>query len=228
MVPLAQQIQEAEDAAYAILEAAIRSGELLPNQRLVEQELMDAYGLTRGSIRVALVRLEQDGVVTRPRNRGARVRSVSADEAIEIIQVRASLEGLAARYAAERGSDEDIERLKQLGQEMEAAHDDGDFPAMSVANASVDQLIVAMADHRTLERLSRSLNSHMVRFQFGPGVISGRPDVSLAEHRAIIGAIVARDGEAAERAVRAHFDNVAETMQRRLASASARAPRSMV
>jgi DNA-binding GntR family transcriptional regulator len=150
------------------------------------------------------------------------VRSVSADEAIEIIQVRPSLEGPAARYAAERGSDVDIERLKQLGQETEAAHDDGDFPATSVVNAGVDQLIVAMADHRTLERLSRSLNPHMVRFQFGPGVISGRPDVSLAEHRAIIGAIVARDGEAAEGAVRPHFDNVAETMQRRLASASAR------
>jgi DNA-binding GntR family transcriptional regulator len=215
---LAEQIHEAEDAAYAILEAAIRNGELLPNQRLVEQELMDAYGLTRGSIRVALVRLEQDGVVTRPRNRGARVRSVSATEAIEILQVRAALDGLAARYAAERATDADIERLKQLGREMEAAHDDGDYAAMSVANAGVDQLIVEMAAHGTVERLSRSLNSHMVRFQFGPGVISGRPDVSLAEHRAIIGAIVARDPEGAERAVRAHFDNVAQTMQRRLAS----------
>jgi DNA-binding GntR family transcriptional regulator len=213
---MAEQVHEAEDAAYATLEAAIRTGELLPNQRLVEQELMDAYGLSRGSIRVALVRLEQDGVVVRPRNRGARVRSVSPAEAVEILQVRAALDGLAARFAAIRATDAEIEQLRRFGQEMAAAHDDGDFNAMAAANAEIDRLIVEMAGHGTLQRMSGSLNSHMVRFQFGTGVISGRPDVSLAEHRAIIDAIVARDPDAAERAMRSHFDNVAQTLQRRL------------
>jgi DNA-binding GntR family transcriptional regulator len=216
---LAQQVHEAEGAAYAVLEAAIRSGELLPNQRLVEQELMDEYGLSRGAIRVALVRLEQDGVVVRPRNRGARVRSVSAAEALEILQVRAALDGLAARFAALRATDAEVDQLKRLGAEMAAANEDGDYAAMVATNARVDRLIVEMAGHGTLERLSRSLNSHMVRFQFGPGVISGRPAVSLAEHRAIIDAIVARDPDAAEQAMRAHFDNVAQAMQRRMESA---------
>lgn len=209
-------IYEADDAAYTILEAAIRSGELSPNQRLVEQELIERYGLSRAAIRVALVRLEQDGVVVRPRNRGARVRSVSAAEAVEILEVRAVLDGLAARHAARRVTDADIEELRRLGDEMATAHKDGDIVKMAAANGRIHHLIVEMSAQRTLQRLSASLNSHMVRFQFSTFSIAGRPDVSLAEHRAIIEAIADRDPEAAEQAMRTHSDNVARALQRRL------------
>lgn len=212
---MTRQINGTDDAAYDILEAAIRSGELLPSQRLVEQELMERYGLSRASIRVALVRLEQDGVVVRPRNRGAHVRSVSADEALEILQVRAALDGLAARYAAIRATDADIEQLKRLGDEMAAAHDDGDIVAMAALNARIiDHVIPEISVHGTLRRVSASLNAHMVRFQYSAVVIAGRSHVSLAEHRAIIEAIVNRDPDAAEQAMRTHFDNVGQALQR--------------
>jgi DNA-binding GntR family transcriptional regulator len=214
-----KRIYEADDAAYTVIEVAIRSGELSPNQRLVEQELIERYGLSRAAIRVALVRLEQDGVVVRERNRGARVRSVSVAEAVEILQVRAALDGLAARHAAMRAADADIEELRRLGDEMAAAYEDGDIVAMGAANARIDRLIVELSAHGTLQQLSASLNSHMVRFRFSAGVIAGRPDVSLAEHRAIIEAIASRDPDAAEQAMRSHFDNVARALQRRLEGA---------
>lgn len=210
------EIHETDDTAYTILEAAIRSGELSPNQRLVEQELMEQYGLSRAAIRVALVRLEQDGAVVRPRNRGARVRSVSAAEAVEILEVRAVLDGLAARYAAGKVTDADIEELRRLAEEMASAHEDGDVVAMAAANGRIHELIVTLSGQATLQRLSASLNSHMVRFQFSTVMIPGRLDVSLAEHRAIVAAIAARDPDAAEQAMRAHSENVARALQRRL------------
>src|ERR1700756_2765574 len=85
---------------YEDLRKAIVSGELLPGERLLEEDLSARLGLGRAAVRMALVRLEHDGLVQRERNRGARVRRVSESEAVEILEARASLEGLAAGHAA--------------------------------------------------------------------------------------------------------------------------------
>src|SRR6188508_3885944 len=90
---------------YDALRAAIVSGDIAPDARLVEADVSATFGMSRGAVRTALIRLEQDGLVVREPHRGARVRKVSNDEAVEILQARAVLEGLAARQAAER-SDE--------------------------------------------------------------------------------------------------------------------------
>src|SRR3954470_24663653 len=91
--------------AYGVLHAQIVSGELSPGERLVEEELAEQLGASRGAIRTALLRLEHDRLVLRERNRGARVRRVTADEAVEILEARAALESLAAGYAALRRTD---------------------------------------------------------------------------------------------------------------------------
>src|SRR3954468_11717459 len=97
--------------AYATLHARIVAGELSPGERLVEEELAEQLGQSRGSIRTALLRLEHDGLVVRERNRGARVRRISAEEAVEILEARAALESLAAGYAALRRTDAEVEQL---------------------------------------------------------------------------------------------------------------------
>ena len=89
-------------SSYDALRAAIVSGEIAPDARLVEAEVSSTFGMSRGAVRTALIRLEQDGLVVREPHRGARVRKVSNEEAVEILQARAVLEGLAARQAAER------------------------------------------------------------------------------------------------------------------------------
>src|SRR6188474_1468394 len=90
---------------YDKLRAAIVRGDIAPDARLVEADVSATFGMSRGAVRTALIRLEQDGLVVREPHRGARVRKVSDEEAVEILQARAVLEGLAARQAAER-SDE--------------------------------------------------------------------------------------------------------------------------
>ena len=92
-------------SSYDALREAIVRGDIAPNARLVEADLSTTFDMSRGAVRTALIRLEQDGLVVREPHRGARVRRVGDDEAVEILQARAVLEGLAVRQAAERIDD---------------------------------------------------------------------------------------------------------------------------
>src|SRR5690242_21175305 len=99
-------------SGYAMLRDAIVSGALQPSQRLVEAELSQTFGLSRAAVRTALVRLEQDGLVTHERHRGAKVRLVSEREAVEITEARAALESLSVRSAALNATKQDVAELR--------------------------------------------------------------------------------------------------------------------
>ena len=93
------------ESDYEKLRAAIVRGEIAPNSRLVESDVVTSFDMTRAAVRNALIRLEQEGLVVREPHRGARVRQVTDIEAVEILQARAVLEGLAVRVTAERIDD---------------------------------------------------------------------------------------------------------------------------
>ena len=109
----------ASPSVVEAIRAAIADGEFAPNQRLVEADLSERFGASRGSIRTALVELASEGLVERVQNRGARVRAVSLAEAIEITEVRMALEGLCAAKAATRLTDDDRDRLRGIGTAMQ-------------------------------------------------------------------------------------------------------------
>ena len=201
--------------AYATLRDAVVAGELAPSERLVEQELGERYGFSRATVRTALVRLEQDGLVVRERHRGARVRLVSEREAIEILEARAALEAVAARHAAGNATEEDVAELRAITAEMERLREAGDLLAMSDCNAQLHRRILELSGHETVRRVTATLNWQMVRFQYRTILAPGRPERSLAEHRAIVDAIASGDGEAAEVAMRTHLSQVARALHER-------------
>lgn len=208
----------ARDETYERLRQAILSGDLQPNERLVESDLVTTFGASRAAVRTAIVRLEQDRLVVHESNRGARVRAISLQEAVEIVQARAALEGLAARHAATAATDADIEELRSITREMEKMRDRGDLLAMSDRNAILHRRILEVSRHETTQRLIAMLNSQMVRFQYRTILAPGRPDRSLAEHKAVVAAIAAHDGAKSERAMRQHLDAVASALQRSVES----------
>src|SRR5215216_4625148 len=79
------------DEGYERLYQAILRGDFQPNERLIEMDLAQLYNLGRAAIRTTLARLEQDGLVERVPNRGARVRAISEEEAVETLEARAVL-----------------------------------------------------------------------------------------------------------------------------------------
>jgi DNA-binding GntR family transcriptional regulator len=198
---------------YEELRQAIVSGELLPGERLLEEELSARLGLGRGAVRMALVRLEHDGLVERERHRGARVRRVSEDEAVEILEARAALEGLAARHAATTADQAAIDGLREIVAEMRRLREAGDLLGLSNVNARLHAGILEASGHETTKRLSRTLSSQIVRFQFRTVLLPGRPELSFAEHSAIVEAIAARDPDAAERAMQQHLLRVADALR---------------
>ncbi|MGZ4201650.1 MAG: GntR family transcriptional regulator [Thermoleophilaceae bacterium] len=203
-----------EEDGYHRLRDAIVSGELAPNQRLVEADMSTAFKLPRAAVRTALVRLEHDGLVEREPHRGARVRLVTEQEAVEILQARAALEGIAARQAAARITPEGAAELRAVLDGQREALDREDLMGASDVNAMLHAKIVELSGHDTAQRLIRSLNSQLVRFQFRTILIPGRPSQSHAEHTAIVEAVAAGRADEAERAMRTHLDNVAHALER--------------
>jgi DNA-binding GntR family transcriptional regulator len=196
-----------------MLHDAIISGRLQANQRLVEADLVEELGVGRAAIRTALVRLEQEHLVEREWNRGARVSMVSLPRAIEILQAREVLEGLTASRAAERITPKSAAALRADLAAQRTQLDRGDLLAASDANAAFHRRIVAIAQHETAERLISSLHAQMVRFQYRTILAPGRSESSFAEHLAIADAIAAGNPRAAEQAMRTHIAKVAGALQ---------------
>jgi DNA-binding GntR family transcriptional regulator len=196
------------------LRDAIVSGRLQPNERLVESDLARSLGVSRTLVRSALVRLEHEGLVEHERHRGARVRLVSQGEAVEILETRAVLEGLAARLAAERATPTDVDDLKEVLAEMERLRAAHDLLAVSDLNAQLHRRLLEISGHETAARLIGALNSQMVRFQYRTILLPGRSARSFAEHAEIIAAVSSGDGERAEAAMRTHLSSVADALRR--------------
>jgi DNA-binding GntR family transcriptional regulator len=196
------------------LRESIVSGRLQPNERLVESDLARSLGVSRTVVRMALARLEHEGLVEHERHRGARVRLVGAEEAFEILQVRAVLEGLAARQAAGRATPDDIDELRAILDQMRRLREADDLLAVSDGNGQLHRRLLEIGGHATANRLIATLRSQMVRFQYRTILLSGRGELSLKEHEAIIAAIAAGDPDAAELAMRTHLSHVADALRR--------------
>lgn len=190
----------------------IVAGDLVPNQRLVEADLAEQLTASRAAIREALGELAVEGLVERVQNRGARVRVIGFDEAIEIAEVRRALEGLCAGKAAERVTDEQADALLAIGAAMEEAVASGDLAAYSTANRELHARVHGISGQRTALAMIDRVRAQSVRQQFALAMKPGRPAVSVGEHLAIIHAIVARDAAAAEASMVAHLDSVIAAM----------------
>ena len=201
------------DRAYQRLREEIVSGRLQPNERLVEADLVQLLDAGRSAVRTALVRLEQEGLVEREPNRGAKVRLVDEHEAAEILESRMVLEGLAARQAAKNADPAQVEELREIIGEMRSLLDAGDLLGASDLNARLHGRLLEIADNATVARLVATLSSQLVRFQYRTILLPGRAEQSHLEHRAIVEAVADGDADAAERAVRDHLAHVVEALR---------------
>ena len=199
--------------AYHRLRHSIVSGQLHPNERLTENALAERLRVGRTAVRAALVRLDQEGLVTLEPNRGARVRHISDREALEIEEVRAAMEGLLARRAATKVTAAGLRELHEMIEAMRDRVEQGDSIGYSELNASFHQKIWTAADHPTASRIVASLKSQGIRFQYQTALRPGRAQRSLHEHEAIFAALKAHDADGAETAMRDHLAEVLDTLR---------------
>ncbi|TPQ23640.1 GntR family transcriptional regulator [Streptomyces sporangiiformans] len=205
--------EQAKQHALVQLRQAIMRGEMAPAQRLVENELAEQFGVTRASIRAALIDLASEGLVERIRNRGSRVRVVTVEEAVAITECRMVLEGLCAAKAAVEASDEQLAGLADVGTAMTKAVADGEPVTYSELNQELHARIRELSGQQVAVELLERLNAQLVRHRFQLALRPGRPQRSLGEHLAMIEAIRARDPQAAEVAARAHLTSVIDALR---------------
>jgi len=191
---------------------AIADGEFAANQRLIEADLSERFGASRGNVRTALVQLSSEGLIERVQNRGARVRAVSLAEAIEITEVRMALEGLCAARAAERLTDDDRDQLRGIGTAMKEVVATGDLLGYSELNRQLHSLIRTLGGQATAQAILERLRGQNVRQQFRLAMHPGRAAVSLPQHLEMIDALCTGDPDAAEAAVRRHLRSVIDTL----------------
>jgi DNA-binding GntR family transcriptional regulator len=190
------------------LRRAILAGDMAPGQRLVEEELAQMLAVTRASLRAALFDLTADGLVERIPNRGARVRTITIDEAVAITECRIALEGLCAAKAAEQVSAVQADQLRELGTELERSVADGELLKYSALNHELHRLVREISGQTVAAGLLERLHGQLVRHQFQLSLRPGRPQASLPEHLAIISAIAGRRPAEAEEAARRHLRSV--------------------
>lgn len=205
--------EAARARATAALRQAILSGDLAPGQRLVEEELAGTLGVTRQSLRAALLDLTADGLVERIPNRGARVRVVTTEEAVAITECRMALEALCAAKAAERITDDEAAQLRELAENLKRSVAEGDHLKYSELNRELHRRFCVISGQTVAVGLLDRLHAQLVRHQFQLALRPGRPAVSLPEHVAIAHAVADRRPADAERAVRAHLASVIQALQ---------------
>ena len=199
---------------YDILREKILMGELHPKQRLVETELAENLKSNRARIRRVLARLENDGLVVIERYRGACVRMVSEDEAMEIFETRGVLEPYLVRQVAAKATKADKEHLKALVKEMKEAFE-GDNPmAVGRSSRKIREEMWRISGHQTITQLLGALNTKLIRFWYRSVMVPDRAASIKCELEAAVEAICEGSAEKASAAMkRYHRDSLAALKQ---------------
>ncbi len=189
----------------ARLRALIFERQLAPGQWVDEQALARDWAISRTPVREALKVLVAEGLVTLTPRRGCVVTEVSEDDAERLFPVMALLEGRCAFEAAQRAGDADLADLAALHDELERHAAAGDTDGYYRANHVFHSRVQALADNPWLSRSTDQLRVFMRLLRGRQLRRPGRMAASIAEHRALIAALMARDARRAERVMHDHL-----------------------
>jgi DNA-binding GntR family transcriptional regulator len=204
------------------LREAIISGRLAPGARLTERELTEMLGVSRTVIREALRQLESEGLVANLPHKGPVVRELSLSEARDLYSIRAVLEGFAARLFAEKAADGALERLEASLESVVRAYKSGDANRVLAAKNTFYAALFDGAGSDTLSSMLGTLHARIWRWRAlgltHPDRSQNRSSESIANLRAVLAAIRARDADAAERLTRDEANKAASEVIRLLGS----------
>lgn len=200
--------KQAQKDAYSLILDAIDVGVYRPGDRLVESELAERFGVSRTPIREALQRLETQSLLSRD-GRSLIVSSLNHNQLAELYVVRTELEALSASLAAKHATDEEIQVLREMVESDRALIDDPS--ALSRANRRFHKLIHLASHNRFLVQQLELVHRSMALLVNTSLAATGRGEMALAEHDAIVAAIEAHDPVAAGDALRTHISRAFAT-----------------
>lgn len=205
------------DRVFVRLQDDIVLGVIAPGTKLGETELASRYGVSRGPLREAIRRLESRKLLERVPHVGTRVASLKVADLIEIYRVREALEGMAARLAAENMTTQEVAGLRELLSLHEQQQDLKEDTAYFQREGDLDfhYRVIQGSHNQTLADLLIGEIYHLVRmYRYQFSMTANRPQKALAEHRGIVEAIEAGDGDLAELLMRRHISRARENIEK--------------
>ena len=194
------------DVVFENLRGAILEGKLKSGQRLMEVQLAEQLGVSRTPIREAIRKLELEGLVLMLPRKGAYVADMSFKDLIDVLEIRATLEGLAASLASERRRDEDIKGLEKLAKEFEDSVKNGDIESVLKKDIEFHEYIFSLANNNKLYQLINSIWEQVHRFRV-MYVSDYEASLSLVdEHNKILQAIKDGNCELAKKYATDHIE----------------------
>lgn len=194
------------DVVFENLRTAILEGNLKSGQRLMEVQLAEQLGVSRTPVREAIRKLELEGLVIMLPRKGAYVADMSFKDLIDVLEIRASLEGLAASLASERRREEDIAVLEKVAKEFEESIKNADVENVLKKDVEFHERIFSLANNKKLYHLITSLWEQVHRFRV-TYVSDYEASLSLVdEHNKILEAIKDGDCEKAKRYATEHIE----------------------
>jgi DNA-binding GntR family transcriptional regulator len=190
------------EQVLAELRARIVDGQYSPGERLTEERLAEDFGVSRNPVREALRVVEAEGFVEIQPRRGAVVATPDDSAMRDMFAVRAVLEPLAARLAAERATESDLAALRRLLDDARDATESSDLARIADLNSALHSLVFGLSGNRWLVQFSLAMSRH-VHWIFRLGA-KGRAPHSWAEHVRLVEALENHDAGAAEIAAAEH------------------------
>jgi len=196
--------RSASAVAAELIRDAIIDGRLEPGQRLKEEELARQLGVSRTPVREALLTLQSEGLVESIPRRGARVRSYAVGDLDDMYQLRALLEGYAARRAATRISLEDVERLEESCDRFVRLRAEDDLLDLVKENLFFHRVVLEAADSVRLQTLVRKVIEIPLVYKSYYWYSPEQKLISEHYHRQLTNALRVRDAERAELIMKEH------------------------
>lgn len=197
-------VRNASVAATDVIRDAIIDGRLAPGERLKEVELATELGISRTPVREALLVLQTEGLVEAVPNRGATVRAHTAEDLDDLYQLRALLEGHAARRAASRIAEEEVARLRASCERFDALQGDDELRELVKENVLFHSTIREVAGSERLSSMVRKVIELPLVYKSYIWYSPDQRRISSHYHRQIVNALAARDAERAELIMKEH------------------------
>lgn len=179
--------------------------QLKPGERIRERDLAERLAVSRTPLREALKVLATEGMVTLAQNRGAVVADLRPDEAHDLLQVLAVLEGLAGELACDRATEAGIDEIRALHYEMMAAYARKDRLEYFKVNQRIHLAIVAASGNAGLAETHGRINARLYRIRYRSNLRNRKWHTAIEEHQAILDALVLRDGARLGALLRSHL-----------------------
>ena len=204
------------DVVFNTLRDAILKGELEPGERLMEIQLAERLGVSRTPIREAIRKLELEGLVLMIPRKGAEVAKISETSLRDVLEVRRSLEELAAELACQRMDAEALKDLEDAQKAFIQAVESGETMTMAEADEHFHDVIYMGTGNTRLVQILNNLREQMYRYRLEYIKDAEKRQILLVEHESILRAIRSRHVAEAKEAVRSHIDNQEITVSKNI------------